>query len=65
MGGKKKTLPKWFPFLLALMLMAILIAAAGYLYTRYIRLDGQFLSTDIQTLDLKDRGLSDVRELHR
>jgi len=65
MREKNNKSSRLIPILMGLLLVLILIAAAGFLYTRYIRLDGKFLRTNVETLDLRDRGLSDLRSVSR
>ena len=47
MREKNNKSSRLIPILMGLLLVLILIAAAGFLYTRYIRLDGEFLRTKV------------------
>lgn len=62
---KTKNTPRWVPLLLGVLVVLIVMAAGGYLYTLYAFVDGEFMRTDLETLDLRDRGLTDLRVLRR
>ena len=53
------------PIFMGLLLVLILIAAAGYLYTRYARLNGEFVRTDRVAMDLRGQDVSDIDALTR
>lgn len=61
----KKKSPGWISFLLGVLVVLIVLAAGGYAYTLYARVGGEYMRTDVSTLDLKDRGLDDVRVVTR
>ncbi len=53
------------PIFMGLLLVLILIAAAGYLYTRYARVNGEFIRTDRTAMDLRGQEIADTGALTR
>ena len=51
--------------LLVLLLMLILIAVGAFLYTRFARVGGEVVRTDVAELDLQGQGLDSVHSLAR
>ena len=67
MAGKenKKKGFRLIAVLLALLLVLILAAGGAYLYTRFARVGGEVIRTDVSSLDLQDQDLSGIRSLAR
>ncbi len=67
MAGKenKKKGSRLIAILLALLLVLILAAGGAYLYTRFARVGGEVIRTDVSSLDLQDQDLSGIRSLAR
>lgn len=67
MAGYRRTKKssRWISFLLGVLLLAIIVAAAAFVYTRYAKVGSEYLRTDVTTLDLQGRGLTDVKSLAR
>ena len=53
------------PIFMGLLLALILIAAIGFLYTRYVRVNGEYMRTDLPSMDLSNKGITDISPLAR
>ena len=53
------------PIFMGLLLVLILMAAAGYVYTRYARINGEFIRTDRVAMDLRGQDVTDIDALTR
>lgn len=56
---------RWIPLCVALLVLMIVAAGIGVMFTRYTRVNGELMRRDVVTLDLRDSGVTDIRNLAR